>query len=198
MRTSVLVVVAAMAAAFAGPVQANSERVTRGDAEALHQAFNNGGWAVVLNGGEIIEGAPADFMADSAGRILPNALWNGRHFCELDWHVVSAAISEGNQPPNQSRTVKDIRDFLDTATVDIRLDGTSIPLDRSATKRTTNPERIGATVAFYVDFGRVMAPDEIAVGAHTLQLIASRGGRPPMAMPPITFHIDAAGTGTCH
>ena len=47
-----------------------SSRVTRGDAEAIFEAFGSGGWAVFLKGGTV-EGAPADFLPGSLARISP-------------------------------------------------------------------------------------------------------------------------------
>jgi hypothetical protein len=186
----------AIALMFAASAQANAPRVTQGDAQAVFQAFGNGGWGVVLNGGTVEEGAPSDFLQDSMARISPAAQWNGRHFCSLDWHVITVAANEGN-PVGGSRTNEELRETLSQIVFLITLDGALLDIETTAIKRTTNPERIGAVEAFYVTAGRVMAPEDLAVGQHSVQFTGVRPGRPPMVMPAITFFIDAPGVGTC-
>ena len=176
--------------------QANSPRVTRGDAQAVFEAFGNGGWGIVLNGGNVEQGAPSDFLPDAMARISPAAQWNGRHFCSLDWHVISAAANEGN-PLGATRTNSELRETLEGIIFRITLDGALLNTMTTAVKRTTNPERIGAVEAFYVNAGTVMAPEDLAIGPHSVQFTGIRPGRPPQVMPAITFFIDAPGTGTC-
>jgi hypothetical protein len=175
---------------------ANSPRVTRGDAQAVFEAFGNGGWASVLNGGGLEEGAPTDFLPDAMARISPMAQWNGRHFCSLDWHVISVAANEGN-PPGGTRTNRELRETLEGIVFRITLDGALLDTTTTAVRRTANPERIGAVEAFYIDAGKLMAPEDLAIGPHSLQFTGLRTGRPPQVMPTITFFIDAPGTGTC-
>jgi hypothetical protein len=57
----------ALAVVAAGAAQANSTRLTRGDAEARFQAPLNGGSAIRLHGGDVLEGAPVQ----TGGRIGP-------------------------------------------------------------------------------------------------------------------------------
>jgi opacity protein-like surface antigen len=194
--TPISALLLALALLVAAGAQANAPRVTQGDAQAVFEAFGNGGWGVVLNGGNVEEGAPSDFLQDSMARISPAAQWNGRHFCSLDWHVISVAANEGN-PLGGSRTNEELRETLSQIVFLITLDGALLDIDTTAIKRTTNPERIGAVEAFYITAGRVMAPEDLAVGQHSVQFTGIRPGRPPMVMPAITFFIDAPGTGTC-
>ena len=186
----------AMTLLAATSAEANAPRVTEGDAQAVFEAFGNGGWGVVLNGGTVEEGAPSDFLQDSMARISPAALWNGRHFCSLDWHVISVAANEGN-PAGGTRTNQELRDTLSQIGFLITLDGALLDIETTAIKRTTNPERIGAVEAFYITAGRVLAPDDLSVGQHSLQFTGTRPGRPPMVMPAITFFIDAPEEGVC-
>lgn len=175
--------------------QANAPRVTEGDAQAVFQAFPNGGWAVRLHA-ERIEGAPADFFPDSKARISPLPLWNGTHFCSLDWHVIDLVVFDGNAQ-GESRTNKEIQEFLSGIEMVHTLDGAPLDTTRTAVKRFLNPERFGYVEAFFAHEGRVMAPEDLSVGQHSLQVtILSPGGEPEVA-PPITFYIDASGTGTC-
>jgi hypothetical protein len=177
--------------------QANAPRVTQGDARAIFEAWNNGGWAVVLNGGTIEEGAPADFLPpDSTARISPAAQWNGAHFCSLDWHVIAVAAIEGN-PVGGSRTVTEIRESLSQIALSFMLDGAPLSTETAAVKRMTNPELRGLVEAFSVISGSVMAPEDLSVGQHSLRAVGTRPGRPPTPMGPITFVIDAPNSGAC-
>jgi hypothetical protein len=194
--TVVSSVVLAASLLFGVAAQANAPRVTRGDAQAVFEAFTNGGWGVVLNGGTIEEGAPSDFMVDSMARISPAAQWNGRHFCGLDWHVINVAANEGN-PAGGTRTNSEMREALEQTVFRITLDAALLDTTTTAVKRTTNPERIGAVEAFAIVAGKLMAPEDLAVGQHSVQFTGIRPGAPPQVMPPVTFFIDAAGTGTC-
>jgi hypothetical protein len=174
--------------------QANAARVTQGDARAIFEAFPTGGWAVVLNNGTL-EGAPADFLPGSLARIYAMAPGDGRHYCSLNWHLISVTANEGNTV-GQSRTNTEIRDFLSQIELDFLLDGVPLDTMRTAIKRTLNPER-GFVEAFFVSEGQVMAPEDLSVGQHSLQFTGHRPGQPPNVFPRITFFIDAPGVGTC-
>ena len=197
MRTRIVLAMAAVLAMMLLPAnaQANPSRVTEGDARAIFEAFTNGGWAIRLNGGTL-EGAPADFMSDSMARITYMPAWNGRHFCSLDWHVISVAAIEGNAV-GQTRTNAEIRDVLSTIQFEFTLDGAALATMTSAVKRTTNPGFRGLVEAFYVQAGQVMAPAALSVGQHSLQFTGRRPGVPPNVFPAITFVIDAPDAGVC-
>jgi hypothetical protein len=185
---------AVAALALAAPVQANAPRVTRGDAQAILEAFENGGWAVFLHG-EVVEGAPADFRPDSLARIYALGA-NGKHHCSLDWHVINVAAIEGNVEGG-SRTTAEIHDFLSRTKLTFTLDGAPLETTRTAIKRFLNPELRGLVEAWWVSEGQVLAPDKLSIGQHTIQFTGQRPGRPPNVMPAITFFIDAAGEGAC-
>ena len=121
---------------------------------------------------------------------------NRRHFCSLDWHVISVAVVEGN-PAGGSRTNNEIIETLSQIVVLITLDGTLLDTETTAIKRTTNPGNRGYVEAFDVMVGKVMAPEDLTVGQHSLQFTGMRPGQPPMVMSPITFFIDAPGVGAC-
>lgn len=179
----------ALASLFVAANASATERINRGDAEAIFQAFNNGGWAIRLQPG-IIEGSPSDFLVGSLARIATTA--NNRHYCALDWHVILVSTVEGNLP-GESSTNQEIFADLEARVVTILLDGVALDVTRTQPKRTTNPEFRSFYEAFFVNTGRVMAPDEISVGQHSLVAIGSIQG----VISSIVFHIDAAGTGVC-
>ena len=198
MRTRItlrLAAVLAMVLLVPGTARANAPRVTEGDARAIFEAFANGGWAERLGDG-MLEGAPADFMSNSMARITYMPAWNGRHFCSLDWHVISVAAIDGNAV-GQSRTNEEIRDYLSRIELDLRLDGAPLDTLRTAIKRTTNPGFRGLVEAFFVQEGQVIAPEGLSIGQHSLQFTGRRPGQPPNVFPPIYFFIDAAGQGVC-
>ena len=196
MRTRAIVAISllSMTLLAGGSAQAKPPRVTIGDVHAIFQAFMNGGWSIV-NGDPVDQGAPADFFPDSMARINPAPAWNGRHFCSLDWHVINVALNEGN-PVGGTRTNAEIFEAISQRDVHFTLDGAPLDSKRSAVKRTTNPPT-GLVEAFAVDVGRVMAPEELLVGAHTLRFTGFRAGQAPKVMPPITFFIDAPAEGSC-
>jgi hypothetical protein len=194
---AVYLVLLALALLVAASAQANAPRVTQGDAQAVFAAFNNGGWAILLNGGTVEEGAPADFLPpDTMARISPLAAWNGRHFCSLDWHVVGTAAVEGNAAGG-TRTNQEIFQTLSQIQFEYTLDGAPLDTMRTAIARMLNPELRGLVEAYSVQEAKVVAPADLSVGQHSLQFTGFRPGRPPMVMPAITFFIDPPGKGAC-
>lgn len=172
-----------------------SERVTRGDAQAVFQAFGGGGWSIRLNV-SVIEGAPADFMPDSKARISPMAAFNGRHYCALDFHVISIAILEGNAEDG-TLSNQEMIDRIAERQVEFFLDGAPLATERTSPRRTTNPGARGFVEAFFVQQGRIMAPEDLAPGQHTLKAIGNRFGFPPQTIGDILFIVDPMGSGTC-
>jgi hypothetical protein len=194
-KTTIPITVLVLALLVAAGAQATAPRVTQGEAQAIFEAFDNGGWAVRLHAGSL-EGAPADFLPDSLARISPNPPWDGRHFCSLDWHVITLAIFDGNAA-GESRTNQEIREFLSQIDVIFTLDGAPLDTMRTAIKRFLNPERFGLVDGYWFAEGQVMAPTDLSVGQHTLQATVLVPGEEPDVSDPITFFIDAPGTGAC-
>jgi hypothetical protein len=183
--------VAAITAVMLGGVAAaGSARATRGDARAVFEASGNGGWAVLLHSGKAngspSQGTTADLVAI---RPLSGSPFDGRHYCALDWHtIVVADVEPGPQ--------KDATAVIRSLTFAVALDGSPLATEQTAVRRFLNPERFGLTDAFYSQIGRVMAPSELSVGAHTLSYVISDSSGPVYA-DGITFYVDAAGTGAC-
>jgi len=171
------------------------EQVTKGDAKAVFEAFGGGGWMIRLNAGTM-EGAPAQFMADGPVRISPMPAYDGKHYCERDWHVISVAIVEGNVD-GQSLTNSEIRDRIAGRHVTFTLDGAPLEADRTSPRRMHNPQHRNFVEAFYVQEGRIMAPEELAAGTHVLEAVGNRDGQPPQLIGSINFTIDPPGTGVC-
>jgi hypothetical protein len=140
-----------------------SRRITRGDAEAVLNAFGGGGQAVLLHS-KTAEGAPADFLG-SHGSIRPfsGSPWDGAHFCAEDWHVILIADIEGG---DASFKHNDAARIMDGLNVSFTLDGASLPTTRTAVKRFLNPEEFGLQVAYYFQQGQIMSPADLSVGSH--------------------------------
>src|SRR6266536_715848 len=77
-------------------VGARRRRATRGDAQALLNAFGNGGWAVIDH--DRVARARRG-PANRTIQIRPFDFFNDRHYCELDWHTIVLADIEGGARP---------------------------------------------------------------------------------------------------
>jgi hypothetical protein len=110
-----------------------------------------------------------------------------------DWHTILLADFEGGD-----RTFKhsDAQAIIDGLGVAVTLDGAALPVSRTAIKPFNDAGFFGLEIAYYAQWGRIMAPNDLAVGTHALSVaISSPEG--PFAPPPIAFFIDPAGTGAC-
>jgi hypothetical protein len=195
-RSLVLVAgVLALVTLFAASANASAPRVTQGDAQAILESSGGGGWAVRVHGGSI-EGAPADFLPDSIARIGPNPPWEGRHFCSVDWHVISLNYFDGNIE-GEARTAREIRAFLAETDLIFTLDGALLDTTRTPIKRFLGTEFADLVEAYWFAEGRVMAPADLSVGQHSLQADVLFPTGEYGIGPPITFFIDAPGEGTC-
>ncbi|HST84361.1 MAG TPA: hypothetical protein VLL08_21670 [Kineosporiaceae bacterium] len=190
--------IATMSLVGIAPAEASSDRVTHGDAQAVFQAFGNGGWAILnhhdVDFGDFAEGlgAPADGEVKAAIRPFSGTLWDGRHFCAEDWHVILIAWIEGG---DASFDMQDAKAIMNPVTIEFVLDGASLPTERTAIKRFLAPERFDMAEAYYFQQGAVLSPSALAVGSHTLaETDTSIYGT---FTDQITFYIDAPGTGAC-
>jgi hypothetical protein len=169
-----------------------SRRITRGDVEAVLQAFGGGGRAVLFHS-KTAEGAPADFFG-SHGSIRPFAgsPWDGAHFCAEDWHVILIGDIEGG---DASFTHNDADGIMNGLDVSFTLDGTPLPATRTAVKRFLNPEQFGLQVAYYFQQGQIMSPADLSIGSHRLDVTIAGAPGQQSFQDGITFFIDASDTG---
>jgi hypothetical protein len=168
-----------------------TDRVTQGDAQAVLNAFGGGG-RVILNHERADLGAPADSEIQASIRPFSGTIFDGRHYCAEDWHVILLAeIFYGDK----SITLQEARADLDQTTLEFVLDGNVLETERTAIKRFLDIEAFGFEEAYYFQEGVVLAPDELSVGSHTLSLTES--GSFGTSTDEITFFIDASGTGAC-
>jgi hypothetical protein len=170
-----------MAMVGTAPAEANSIRVTHGDATSLFEAFGNGGWAI-LNHNPTQMGAPSDANLRGSIRPLAGTPWDGRHFCELDWHVILLA------------DIEDTKAQAAASAIDFTLDGVPLASSRTTVKRYLGQG--GQPPLWYVNDGAIMSPNDLAVGVHTVSVDATFFDGFEFASQ-ITIFIDAAGTGAC-
>ena len=189
-----MVVMVLLAVALPSAVLAQSKgatHVTHGDAKAVFNAFINGGFAIRLNNGAGM-GAPADGLVGRA-TIRPFDAFDGAHYCVDDWHVIVFAVFDGG---DSSFSRKDALPNLDGIINTISLDGVSLELQRTPVKPFLNPEPFGFENAYGFQEGRIMSPDELSVGSHTLGVVSLNGITDPFENT-IEFHVDPADSATC-
>ncbi len=159
---------------------AASARITRSDAEAVFKAATRG----------------EDADPNVRVRISPfaDSVWDGRHFCVEDWHVIMVTWVEGG---DASFTKQEAESRLNSVMISFVLDGSLLATTRTKVVRFQHPELLEppAVKAYAFSEGRIMAPTDLSVGLHALAFTAtfpagSEGSQ-------ITFSIDAAGTGAC-
>jgi hypothetical protein len=180
---------ALVAAMLGGLAAADSGRATKGDAQAVLEAFGNGGRAILLHSGTAV-GAPSEGTADGiAIRPLGGSPFDGEHYCALDWHTILIPIFD--QGPRQAFAAE-----LDGTVVTFTLDGAPLAVTQTAIKRFLTPQAFGLTDAHFSQWGRVMSPADLAPGTHTLTVLVTTPGMPDYT-DGITFFVDPAGTGAC-
>jgi len=123
----------------------------------------------------------------------PGFPFDGRHYCAEDWHVIVVALIFGD---DKSITHQDAADALDPAVLTFTLDNVVLPTERGAIRRFLDPESFGLEEAYAFQQGRVMSPEELAVGSHILSLKVE-DPVDGVSEDGITFFIDAPGTGAC-
>ena len=192
-RACIAVLLFALVGSAASIAGANSSRSTEGDARAVLNAFGNGGWAI-LGHSPTSMGAPAAGLVGSATVIRPFAFFNGRHYCVLDWHVAVIAWIDGG---DRAFTRQDAEGSLGQIVQTFWVDGAPVETERTPIKRfLRDTSAFGFAEAYYFQEGRLLAPDDLAVGTHTIrvQSIDSTG---VIFDNTVTVHVDAAGTGAC-
>jgi hypothetical protein len=195
-RSVMRVVIVGVAVIFSlfniAPANASADRVSRGDAEAVFHAFGGGG-RIILNKNVTDTGAPADSDVRAAIRPSSGTIFDGRHYCAEDWHVILAATASGDTP---SWSLREARAELAFTVNQFTLDGSTLSTSRTALKRFLVPPLPEPAEAYYFQEGVIMSPSDLAVGEHILA-ITVYDGPTVIVEDEITFYIDAAGTGVC-
>jgi len=167
-----------------------SRQYSRGDAEAVFEAGFVGGVSI-RERAPVVEGAPA---SQPLIRIPPLPQLNGRRFCALDWHVIAIAYLTGG---DTSFTVQDAKIELDPLDNLFQLDGAPLlDVQTTAIKRFLG-DLVGVETAYFKQWGKIVGPDELGVGAHTLKFQTFTNGVLTFDGPVITVFMDPAGSEAC-
>jgi hypothetical protein len=159
------------------------QRISRGEADAVFQTGFTGG----LHG----RGAPDD--PDQQVAIKP-FFPDGRHYCVEDFHalLLGLAVDEANDGVS---SVGDAKKLFAPTVMTFVLDG--VPFE--TTRLPVKPIALDPPAkAFVLVQGRVVAPDELGAGSHTLTVtVENDPAVPEVQVFTSQFFIDAAGTGAC-
>jgi hypothetical protein len=164
------------------------QRINRGKAEAV---FHTG-----FTGGLRSQGAPAD--PDRKVTIKPFEEKGVSHYCAEDWHVILLGLGIGEGTVGLTVTSLEEANKLFAPTVmTFVLDGKPFETTRLPVRPLLRkpPEEV-----FVLVQGRVVGPDELAAGSHTLSVTVENDPDPEFAetyTDTRQFFIDAAGTGAC-
>ncbi len=167
-------------------------RISRGDAEAVFEAAGTGG-QILLRHSTVVPGAPNPGGLRASIRPIPDSPFDRAHFCQQDWHVILQGDIEGGDKPF---TKQDAEQIMNSLQIVLTLDGEPLQTTRTAVKRFDNPEGRGLEEAWWCAWGHLLAPDDIKVGSHQLDVtITDASG--DVSQQGITFVIDAKDTGVC-
>ncbi len=166
-------------------------RVTRGDAQAVLEAFPNAGR--IIRSRQIVQtNSPADPQLKASIRPFSGSPFDGRHYCVEDWHVVVVAmITGGDRSFSEQDAIADLRQF----TLAFTLDGAELPTDRGPVKRFLDPTPFGFEEAYFFQQGALLSPSELSVGSHSVSY--TEDGPLGHYEDGITIFIDPAGQGAC-
>jgi hypothetical protein len=142
---------------------------TRGDAEAVFQAFFTGGFAIrahnpLANGAP---GVPLDPPPDSV-RIYPLA--DDIEYCQQGWHVVLLGVWD--DPTLYPGGKKELIDYLSALDTQFVLDGVPLYTERTEIKRFTHPfPEFSENPLIGPNFGAFLPPGSLSLGTHELRTI---------------------------
>jgi hypothetical protein len=176
--------------------------VTFGDVRAQFRAGEVAGGVIFFRAAPpaFNVAAPANIFEHS---IRPLPLWEGRSYCETDWHLLVLAILTGALEDEPKISRQEGVAELGPVTVDLYLDGALLTnTERTPIKRlvqSVTGDDGGLAVIFdgwWHQTGAFFGPGDLAVGPHTLSATVTDPDGVDVGEP-ITFFIDAAGTGSC-
>jgi hypothetical protein len=182
---------------FPVPAMAGPGRITRGDVEAVLEAFPTGGRVVLFQAGDTAEfhAAPADWLG-SRGAIRPYGPWDGGHFCVDDWHVLLLGFTAGG---DQSFSRQDAEELFSPMSLSFTLtiDGVPVVLDtvRTAVKPVLAWDEFDWDNVYGFQEGRIMSPDELGVGEYILTVVWEFAGSSVELSS--QFFIDPSDSPTC-
>jgi hypothetical protein len=173
-------------------------RVSRGNAQAVFQEGAGAGRLLRLRA-NVKFGTPGDLNIRASIRPFSGTDFDGHHYCAEDWHVILIAYFSDDFGRNDSFTKQIAESELNPLVINFTLDGKALTdTERTEVKNVPNAKESigdGVTKAYFIQQGRLMSPQELVVGEHTLSFTAVGPGLDDADS--ITFFIDAPGTGAC-
>lgn len=171
-----------------GVATADAVRVTEGDANAVLQAFGNGGWTILLHA-QVVEGAPYDGVVQGLATIKPFKPFNNKHYCELDWHTLLLGDIEPGPLSAAEATISQ----MDVA---FAVDGAPVSTVATAIKPFAAAELFGLETAYIRQWGHIFAPADLRPGRHSVSVVQTLP-EDEVFRNTIAIVVDAAGTGVC-
>jgi hypothetical protein len=171
------------------------EPVTQGDVRAQFEAVENGGGVIFDRFGPDNTIPPASPLLHSIRPI--EAFFDGRHYCTLDWQLISIAFFGSPEEVGLS-TTGELKAFFEATTVTFNLDNVEIPAVETTSVKTAKSDFFGSVpgVTFWRAWGNFYAPGVLTVGSHSLTgTVTFPIGT--FQLDTITFFIDPVGTGAC-
>jgi hypothetical protein len=182
-RLSIVVVTAALVVGLSGAFAATGGPYTKGDAEAM---LNN-----YPPGNKILDRLEPDGVTRALVIRPFQDFYGDLTYCPQDWHVLALLwdIAEFVAPTaGVVFTAPDARAFLAGLDATFTLDGMPVAVEKTPIKRHLSPFDPDGLRAFLVElfgpdvvlgqfwatqWGRVLAPDDLSVGEHTLRVIVT-------------------------
>jgi hypothetical protein len=161
------------------------QRINQGKAEAVFQTGFTGGLRSP-------QGAPAN--PNRTVTIKPFEEQGVSHYCAEDWHVILLGLNVSEEDDGVT-TVGEAKKLFAPTVMTFVLDGKPFETTRLPVKPLL---RDPPAKVFILVQGRVVGPDELAPGSHTLSVTVENDPVPPETHTDTRqFFIDAAGTGVC-
>jgi hypothetical protein len=193
----VVMIVCIVVVLFPVPAMAETGRITRGDVEAVLEAFPTGGRVVLFQASDSagLHAAPADAYG-SSGAICPYYPWDGGHFCVDDWHVILVGPVAGG---DESFSRQDAEELLSQVNLifTLTLNGDSMVLDtvRTAIKPVLAWDWFDWDNVYGFQEGAIMSPDRLGVGEYDLTVAYEFDGS--TYEDTIQFFIDPSDSAAC-
>jgi len=189
LRYMAILAIATLVLASANDSHADNPRITKGDVNAVFNAFGSAGRKIfnfeMPNNASVA--APADFFG-SNGAIRPfeGSPWDGQVHCVDDWHVILIAVFDGP-------TYQDAVDSISPISSRFWLNGTMLGTKRSAIKRFLElPDP-----SWGYQEGAILSPKKLPVGNYELLWIASHPIFGVLIQQTIFFTVDPSESFAC-
>jgi hypothetical protein len=166
--------------AIAPGAAANTDRITRGEAQAAFEAFWTAGFTIA----DKAPSTPPAFA--DVHYILLNITHEDVHYCTLDWFAYGIGLFWVG-------SYQEAAADRDAVQVNFEIDGLTVDYGITAAKRVITFGEVWGWV-----YGALVPPGSLSIGEHTLTTTVVDPLVPADSFTgTVTFFIDADGTGAC-